>query len=232
MKKLLALALFMATLGCSMPVLAAGKLSVEQENFHVIQSYSVYGYTYAKVANVGDKPIKINTGLLEIFDANGDTLTSTDYYNDYAEYLQPDEYTYIRMSDEVEEVDATEIDDYMLTVTGKADTDYYSYRFPCTTSYEPNVEEDYWTYNYMYATFTNDTEEPVYDIGIVLALLDAEGNILYMDDADMYTDKAVMPGSSITVRKDVSSSFIEYFEKNGLVPASVDAIAYVNMEQN
>ena len=69
MKKLLALALFMGTLGCSMPVLAAGKLSVEQENFHVIQSYSVYGYTYAKVANVGDKPIKINTGLLEIFDA-------------------------------------------------------------------------------------------------------------------------------------------------------------------
>lgn len=232
MKKLLAMMTILSATMCSMPVLAAGKLSVEQENFHVIQSYSVYGYAYAKVANVGDKPIKINTGLLEIFDANGDTLTSTDYYHEYAEYLQPDEYTYVRMSDEVEEVDAIEVDDYMLTITGKADVDHFSYRFPCTTSYEPNVQEDYWTYNYMYATFTNDTEEPVYDISVVLALLDAEGNILYMDDTDLYNDKAVMPGSSITVRKDVSSSFIEYFEKNGLVPTSVDAIAYVNVKQN
>lgn len=232
MKKMLALALFMGALGCSMPVSAAGKLSVEQENFYVLQSYSVYGYTYAKVANVGDKPIKINTGLLEIFDANGDALTSTDYYSSYAEYLQPNEYTYVRMYDEVEDVEASEIDDYMLTVTGKADTDAYSYRFPCTTSYEPNVEDNYWTYNYMYATFTNDTEETVYDISVVLALLDAEGNILYMSSEELYSDIGVMPGSSITIRKDVDSSFIEYYEKNGLVPASVDAIAYVNVEQN
>ena len=61
---------------------------------------------------------------------------------------------------------------------------------------------------------------------------EAKGNILYMDDANMYDDKAVMPGSSIIIRKDVSSSFIEYFEQKGLVPASVDAIAYVNIEQN
>lgn len=120
----------------------------------------------------------------------------------------------------------------MLTVTGKSDSDYISYRFPCTTSYEPNVADGYWTYNYMYATFTNETDEPVYGISVVLALLDADGNILYMDDASMYSDKAVMPGSSITVRENVDSNFIEYFEKNGLVPASVDAIAYVNIRQN
>lgn len=232
MKKLLVwMIIFVIAMG-SVSAFAAGKLSVEQENFHVIQSYSVYGYAYAKLVNVGDKPIKVNTGLLEIFDENGEALTSTDYFSDYAEYLQPDEYTYIELSDEVEDVEPSNVDDYMLTVTGKADTEYISFRFPCTTSYEPNVQEGYWTRNYMYASFTNDTEEPVYDIDIVLVLLDAEGNILYMDDASMYSDKAVMPGSSITIRKDVSSSFIEYFEKNGLVPASVDAIAYVNIQQN
>jgi len=232
MKKFLAWVMALVLTACSASALAAGKLSVEQENFHVIQSYSVYGYAYAKLANVGDKPIKVNTGLLEIFGADGETLTSTDYYSEYAEYLQPGEYTYIRLYDEVEDVEPSGVDDHMLTVTGKADNDCISYRFPCTTDYAPNVQEGYWTYNYMYATFTNNTEEPVYDISVVLALLDAEGNILYMDDADMYSDKAVMPGSSITVRKDVDSNFIEYFEKNGLVPASVDAIAYVNIEQD
>ena len=231
MKKTLVLMLVLALVVCSLPAFAAGKLSVEQEDFHVIQNYSVFGYAYAKVVNVGDRPIKINTGLLEIFNADGEALTSTDYYTKYAEYLQPGEYTYIWLYDEVEDVEPGDVDDYLLTATGKADTDYVSYRFPCVASYEPNVEEGYWTYNYMYATFTNDTDEPVYDISIVLALLDADGHILYIDDAHMYSDKAVMPGSSITVRCDVSSYFIEYFEKNGLVPASVDAIAYVNIEQ-
>ena len=50
-----------------------------------------------------------------------------------------------------------------------------------------------------------------------------------MDDTYMYSDKGVTPGSSITIRKDVDSSFVDYFEANGIVPASVDAIAYVNI---
>lgn len=231
MKKFLALCLVLMVMSMG-AACAAGKLNVEQENFHVVDSYSVYGYGFAKVANSGDKPIKINTCLLEVFNADGDALTSTDYFSSHAEYLQPGEYTYLQIYDEVEDVEASEVDDYMLTVTGKADTDYVTKRFACTTSYEPNVKSGYWNYNYMYATFTNDTDQPVYDITVVLALLDAEGNILYMDDSTMYSDKAVMPGSSITIRKDVSSSFIEYFEKNGLTPVSVDAIAYVNVEQN
>ena len=230
MKKFWAFCLVLVMVMAMGSASAAGKLSVDQENFHVIDSYSLYGYCYAKVSNSGDKPIKVNAGLMEIYNADGDALTSTDWYYGYAEYLQPGEYTYVELNDEIEDVEASEVADYMLTMTGKADTDYVSYRFPCTTSYEPNVEEGYWTYNYMYATFTNDLDFPVYDINVVLALLDAEGNILYMDDTYMYTDKAVMPGSSIEVRKEVDSSFVEYFEQNGLVPASVDAIAYAIFE--
>jgi len=231
MKKFWAFCLVLVMVMAMGSASAAGKLSVDQENFHVIDSYSLYGYCYAKVSNTGDKPIKVNAGLMEIYNADGDALTSTDWYYGYAEYLQPGEYTYVELYDEVEDVEASEVADYMLTMTGKADTDYVSYRFPCTTSYEPNVEEGYWTYNYMYATFTNDTTETVYNIEVVLALLDAEGNILYMDESGLYSDKGVAPGSSITIRKDVSSSFIEYFEANGIVPASVDAIAFVDIEQ-
>jgi uncharacterized protein YxeA len=232
MKKILVFCLvFILTLSMS-SALAAGKLSVEQENFHVISSYSLYGYAYAKVTNVGDKPIVVNTALLEVFNADGDALTSTDYFSDYAKYLQPDEYTYVRIMDEIEDVEASDVDDYMLTITGKADSDYITQRFPCTTSYEPNVKEGYSTSNYMYATFTNDTDETVYGISAVLALLDADGNILYMDDDDLYSERGLTPGSSITLRKAVSSSFIEYFENNGLVPATVDAIVYAYVRQN
>lgn len=232
MKRILALGLVLMLIASMGSAFAAGKLSVEQENFYVISSYSLYGYTFAKVANVGDKPIVVNTALLEIYNVDGDPLTSTDYYSDPAKYLQPDEYTYIEIHDQIEDAEASEVDDYMLTVTGKADSDYVAQRFPCTTSYEANVKDGYSTYNYMYATFTNDTEETVYGIHAVLALLDAEGNILYVDTDGFYSSIGLAPGSSITLRENVDSSFIEYFENNGLVPATVDAIAYVYVRQD
>ena len=94
------------------------------------------------------------------------------------------------------------------------------------------MKDDWWTHNYMYATITNDAETPIYDLNVVLALLDAEGNILYMDEDGLYTDRALMPGSSIIVRKDIPTSFMDYYKEKGLTPASVDAIAYVNVPVN
>ncbi len=232
MKKILALCLVLMLVASMGSAFAAGKLSVDQENFYVIPGYSLYGYAYAKVTNVGDKPIVVNTALLEIYNADGDALTSTDYYSDPAKYLQPDEYTYVRLYDEIEDAEAADVDDYMLTVTGKADSDYVTKRFPCVTSYEADVDEGYSTYDYMYATFTNDTDETVYGIYAVLALLDAEGNILYVTTDGFYNDIGLTPGSSVTLREYVDSDFVDYFEKNGLEPATVDAIAYVYTEND
>ena len=228
MKKYVALVLALVLSICTMPAYAAGKLNVAQENFHVIDSYSIYGYAYAKVENTGDKPIKVNAGLLEIFDTEGDTLTSNDYMNAHAEYLQAGEYTYIVINENINVETPDEVDDYMLTITGKSDTDQRSMRLPVETSYDPNVQEGYWTYNYMTATVTNDTEETVFGLTIVLVLLDDEGNILYMDNDYMY-DKGLTPGSSVVVHKDVNSSFMDYFKAKGYTPTTVDAIAYVNV---
>ena len=228
MKKYL-LALVVLMLCCaSVTAMAAGKLNVAQENFHKIDMYSPYGYLYAKVENVGDKPIKVNAGLLEIYDENGDPLTSTDYINAYVTYLQPGAYTYVRAYDEVEQgLDA--VDDYMFTVSGKSDKDTEVIVFPCEAYYEVDTSNPYWTKNNMYATFTNTSDKPLYNIEVVAALLDAEGNILYVESDTMYNN-ALHAGSTVTVRFDVSSSFIEYYEANGFVPVSVDALAYAKVE--
>ena len=231
MKKLAITCMLIAALSAAVPAHAAGKLSVSQENFHVVEGYSITGYAYAKVENVGDKPIKVNAGLLEIFDSEGDTLTSEDYLNAYASYLQPGEYTYTRMYERVEGIEsADEVDDYMLTISGKSDADKVELRLPVVTEYQPNVEQGYWTRNYMFATVTNDTEYNIFGLEILLVLLDDEGNILYMDSESMYDSKGLTPGSSIIIRKDVSSDFIKYFEANSYTPTTVDAIAYVTMD--
>lgn len=208
---------------------AAGKLSVTQENFHYISGFWNYGYAYAKVENVGDKPIKVNAGVLEMYDEGGAVITSTDWVQSYATYLQPGEYTYVSMYEDLEEGAAVPAD-YMMTLTGKSDTSVTALRLPVEAKLELDVVDGWWEYDYMYATVTNNTDNPLYEIEVVLALLDAEGNILNVESKELYSELALMPGSSMIVRKEISSSFMEYFEANGIVPASVDAIAYVLVE--
>ncbi len=230
MKKYVALLLALVLCLCSVSALAAGKLNTLQENFHTIKSYSTYSYAYAKVENSGDKPIAVNAGLLEVFDADGESIASTDYLNAYARFLQPGEYTYVKMYDNIEEENAVP-EDYTFSLAGKSDKDSTSVRFPCEANLELDVPGRWGnTTTYMYATVTNNTEEPVYSLSVVLALLDAEGNILYIDEDDLYSDRALTPGSSMLFRKEIGSDFMDYIKASGFVPVSVDALAYVNNE--
>lgn len=174
---------------------------------------------------MGDRPIKVNAGVFEVYDANGDVLTSTDYINAYAAYLQPGEYTYVKLSVEIEEGQTP--DDQMLTLTGKSDSSTSALHLPVETKLELGVQSGWWTYNYMYATVTNNTDDIVYNVAVVLALLDAEGNILYIDNHSLYTTLGINPGSTVTIREDISSAFMDYFEANDYAPAKVDALAYV-----
>ena len=169
-------------------------------------------------------PRPTTTGVLEIYDEAGDVITSSDYLSAYAEYLEPGEYTYVKMYSEITSGKAA---DYAMTLTGKSDNSKHTVRLPIETDLQLGVKDGWWTYDYMYATVTNDTDKPLYGIRVVLALLDAEGNILNIDDESMYDDKALTPGSSMIVRKSISSTFMDYYKANGIVPASVDAIAYV-----
>lgn len=227
MKKFIAILLCVLMLTGARATHAAGKLSVEPENFLVVTSYWTYGYAFAKVTNVGDKATKVNAGVLEIYDADGNAIASSDYLSAYAAYLEPGEYTYVKMYSEVKEGTPT---DYMMTLTAKADNSKRTVRLPVETDLQLNVKSGWWTYNYMYATVTNNTEEPIYGIGVVMALYDADGNIIDIEDDDLYSGRALAPGSSMIFRKEIPSGIAEYLEKEGIVPASVDAIAYVNVD--
>ena len=215
------------------PAMAAGRLNVEQENYYTIKDGSYYyGYAYAKVVNAGNKPIKVNTGLLEIFDAEGDAITSTDNYSAFARYLNPGEYTYFRMYTSIKEINSPdEVDDYMLTISGRSEIDKTMVRLPCECDYQENVQRGYYKYNYMYATITNDTEAPVYQPRVVFALLDEDENILYLVEDYLDSNEALLPGSSVLFRVAVDSDFVSYMEENNLVPASLDVIGYCYLEE-
>lgn len=231
MKKALVLVLVLGLLLAALPAGADGKLSVEQENFHVIELYGVYGFVYAKVANVGDQAIKVSNALMEVMDKNGNVIASTDYFNEHARYLEPGEYTYLNLSESIVDRPAADVDGCTLTVTGESDAGYKNLRLPVVCEYKENVQVDWNTRNFMYATVTNNTEDIIYDLGVVLALLDAQGNILYMDSSYMGSDKGLSPGSTIIVKKQVENYFVQFFESKGLVPAYLDAIAYAEVRR-
>ena len=229
MKKFLVALMIAAIMLSCTTAFAAGKLDVTQENFIVVGDTWKEGYAYAKIENVGDKQISVHAGILEIYDEAGDPITSGDYLNAYAKYLQPGEYTYASMYQSISE-DQPAPADYMLTITGKSENDYSCKRMPCEGKLELGVKDEWDNeIDYMYATVTNDTEEDMYNIYVVIALLDAEGNILYIYEDGLYSNRALTPGSSMIVRCEVPSNFKQAFESQSLKPASVDAIAYVRV---
>ena len=123
-----------------------------------------------------------------------------------------------------------EVDDYMLTVSGRSEIDKTMVRMTCEGDYRENVQRGYYTYNYMYATITNDTDEMVYQPRVVFALLDEDGNILYLVEDRLDSNEALLPGSSVLFRVAVDSDFVSYMEANNLVPASLDVIGYCYLE--
>lgn len=232
MKKLVSLLLVVALcLGCT-SAFAAGKLNVVQENTYFVTKYGSAYYAFAKVENTGDKDIAINAGLLEVYNADGEAISSNDWPTVYGRCLKPGEYTYVSaVAYDGFDDESVVPEDYALTLTGKADKDYTTVRFPAETKLELNVQEDKWnTRNFMYVTVTNTTEETVYDLAVVMALLDAEGNILCVESESLYDSVGLAAGSTLVIRQDIPSDFMDYFEKNSLTPASVDAIVYVDME--
>lgn len=77
-------------------------------------------------------------------------------------------------------------------------------------------------------TIVNDTDEIIWNIKIVYALLDDDDNILYVESDYIDSNKALAPGSSIIVRETINSKFVTYYDAHDIVPSKIDVIAYVN----
>ena len=232
MKKVFAILISLCLIMAIPTAMAAGKVSVTQENFYALNVYSDYGYVFAKVTNVGNKAIRINAGILEIFDGDGENLTSTDSLKSFASNLEPDEYTYVYMQTKLEDGQLEKVDDYLLTITGKSDAKSSCKRLTVkdvdfVRNYQINK---YSTSDCGFFTVVNDTDETVWNIKIVYALLDDNDNILYVESDYMNRNKGLTPGSSIQFREDINSKFVEYYDTHDIIPTKIDVIAYVESD--
>ena len=232
MKRLFALMLALALLTVALPAWAeeaqGPALTVTRENFHVYGTKTIYCYLYARVDNNTDVPLKLDTGAMNAYDADGNVVgTSTSMWR-YAEYLQPGEHTYVYFNPRIEGVETPDqVVKYDLEINSREDSRKTTFCLAQETVFEDDVAEGSWSNDYITTTVTNDADQNVFDLTIVRALLDDKGNIMYIDSDNMYSYKALTPGSSIIVRRPMNTSFRDYLDEKGYKAASVDCIAYV-----
>jgi hypothetical protein len=219
--------LFMLTLTivCA-PALAAGDLTVNMDN---MLAYDSYGYAtvevYAEIENTGDRDIEFSSGVVELFDADGNTVASTDYLYSYPPVLAPGDKGYASAVLYMEEgIAAADIADYSITVLGKNATTQVI-RYESEGTYLADVEEQYWTYDYVVAEIKNETDDPAYNFYCAYVIKDEAGDVLHFTYTSAY-DVGIPAGGSILMRLTVPDYVIERFAEQGVSPATVETFAY------
>lgn len=219
-KKILALLLALVCLFSS-TALAEGKLKATEKNLIVFPEEGT-GYFFAKVENAGDAAIGVGSGDFVVFSDDDEILLSQSYVSTIPSYviLEPGEYLYINNFLWDSALEGAVIGDYKFSISGTEYNETLT-RFPCEATFDfPGAG----TYeNYIYVTFTNTTTAPALDCYAIAALYDTEGNLIYVDSINL-DDIAVHPGSSVTALLYVNDDLLEYYNANGITPATVDAI--------
>ena len=217
MKKFLRFFLILALVLISTTALAAGKLTATQENLRVLPFYgSYYVYFYAEVTNAGDKTVRYEDGLLELYDAQGDTLESSGWLNMYPKTLEPGETGYLWTTLSLDNIEnPSDVADYALTLVGKGSNENPVHIFPSSVRYEKQ-EDGWWTTETLYTILENDTQETVYDTYVVMVLKDGEGKLLWCDCTNTGA-VGLLPGTSAEVRDTITyDSIIQQLQEDGL----------------
>ena len=210
---------------------AAGKATVTQEVFYVRPFLKYHaGEVYAEVTNTGDKPIVFNGGLIELYDVNGDAIESSNLYSCYPEILAPGEMGYLYRTISVEEAtDKDYIDDYSLTISGKAENSRETIRLASEGTFGEYQRSKYSKEYAMFAYVTNNTEEILRGVRVVYALYDGSDKLLYADSTELYS-LGIPVGQTVEVRVAVDSRILDAWEIENVEPERIVTIGYVEKE--
>lgn len=229
MKRIFAFGIILVLVAFSVSSMAAGKLVSTQENLHVIPYYttSVYCNFYAELTNQGDKPVEFSSGLLELFDTDGNSIVSSDISYCYPMVLQPGESGYVYSNEYLDTADKNLIDDHMLSVTGQGKITQKIIRLTASAILE-TISDGYYSYNYLTAVIKNNTEDSISSLEAVFALKDVDGNLLYVTNSYWSGyNVAIMPGSSIKMQVQMDTFVMNYLTENEIVPSAAECIAYI-----
>ncbi|MDR1569660.1 MAG: hypothetical protein LBS72_04140 [Oscillospiraceae bacterium] len=222
-------ALLMVLCACT-NAFAAGKATVTKETFYVVPYLSRYaGTVYGEITNTGDKPVVIDSGVYELFDVDGEAVASSSIYSVYPKIIEPGDQAYFYITEDVEgSTSSGDIDDYSVTIIGKSTSNEYKY-LPVVATFSEGLEYNKSRiYNYK-VSVENSTDSVQYNIEMVVALFDADGNLLYVDKDSAY-GVGVFPGSKIEFKGEISSSIQNQLNASHTEVDTIVSIAWVDAD--
>ena len=202
-------------------------VSILNENFLVYQVYGgLKGYYYAKIQNNTETPYFVNGGTFVLTDADGNAVGEELKYPNSrgSRYLEPGEISFISFRVDIPE----DLENPNYYVVIKAEKDTYSSKDYAVTVSSTEIGTDRYGNPAMKAEITNTTDEFLPGINVIIALEDAEGKVIWLREESLYNYE-LGPNSTIKLTGSIDSDALEYFTSAGIVPTTVEAYAYVEI---
>ena len=202
-------------------------VSILNENFLVYQVYGgLKGYYYAKIQNNTETPYFVNGGTFVLTDADGNAVGEELKYPNSrgSRYLEPGEISFISFRADIPE--GLENPNYYVVI--KAEKDTYSSKDYAVTVSSTEIGTDRYGNPAMKAAITNTTDEFLPGINVIIAMEDAEGKVIWLREESLYNYE-LGPNSTIKLTGSIDSDALEYFTSAGIVPTTVEAYAYVEI---
>ena len=202
-------------------------VSILNENFLVYQVYGgLKGYYYAKIQNNTETPYFVNGGTFVLTDADGNAVGEELKYPNSrgSRYLEPGEISFISFRVDIPE----DLENPNYYVVIKAEKDTYSSKDYAVTVSSTEIGTDRYGNPAMKAAITNTTDEFLPGINVIIAMEDAEGKVIWLREESLYNYE-LGPNSTIKLTGSIDSDALEYFTSAGIVPTTVEAYAYVEI---
>lgn len=202
----------------------ADAIDVLEEAFVIHENYGTQGGTFlAKVKNKTEEPVYLSGVTMTLKDADGNEVGKSEYPSTLgSRYLEPGEETYLSITADINEgaaVAAHEISFEAYSITWQSPDTILEVTDP-----ELRINT-FGTYS-VAGTVTNAGEANLGNLSATFAVRDAEGRLMDIVSAGLYGAE-IPAGNSVILVNSLDYSLSEYYSENGIVPASVDALATV-----
>lgn len=205
--------------------LAAGQATITQQMAQTYSYYDThYAYYFAQIENTGDVPILLDSGNLEFYDAEGQTIYQTSVYAFHPAVLGPGERAVVREYTNLDAPDA--LASFKFDLSAREASAGSIVYVNCVGSFSQMALSDSEYMTTITAAVTNDQADMLRNMMIVYMLYDADGKLIFVDTLSP-NFLSVYPGSTVELSTTVDEEIETTWRERGIKPASAFVYAYV-----
>lgn len=226
---ILCLMLMLPLLGAAEePSFPEDRLKILEESLIVANELDVTVFAYyAIVENIGPSPVYLEEARLLAYDAEAKQLNEETHVTRTPYTLMPGEKSYLNTYPTMLNGAAPSIASHKLHIKAGEpyDDEWQRTMLPVEASFE--LVDKGWPEGKLIATVTNDTEEPQFDLNVLVVLRDQDGKLLFITQDSSYSVGAPA-GGQLLFRRGLESFLITASTKDNREIKVAECSAWVD----